>query len=268
MRIVRAITTGSLLVMALAASGQEPLSITGTATYRERMALPPNAVFEATLEDVSRADAPSRVIKIFRNEKPGNPPFPFTIAYDPSQIDEDHTYVVRVRVTIDGKLLFTTTQRYQVLTQGHGNEIGTMIVMQRVSKDLNMSGPRPAVTQSSSADEPLRETYWKLIELDGKPVTAADQQQEAHLIFRTQDRRLTGSGGCNRLMGNYLVEGSSMHLKGIASTMMACLHGTETEQAFIGALNKVESWKISGKYLELFGAGETLLARFEATAMK
>jgi hypothetical protein len=29
----------------------------GTAAYRERMALPPSAAFEATLEDVSRADA-------------------------------------------------------------------------------------------------------------------------------------------------------------------------------------------------------------------
>ncbi len=28
-------------------------TITGTASYRERMALPPGAVFEATLEDVS-----------------------------------------------------------------------------------------------------------------------------------------------------------------------------------------------------------------------
>jgi uncharacterized lipoprotein YbaY len=31
-------------------------SIQGTATYRERMAMPPAAVFEAALEDVSRAD--------------------------------------------------------------------------------------------------------------------------------------------------------------------------------------------------------------------
>lgn len=42
--------------------GLSPISfaqtITGTATYRERIALPANAVFEATLEDVSRADVP------------------------------------------------------------------------------------------------------------------------------------------------------------------------------------------------------------------
>ena len=37
-------------------------TIEGTATYRERMALPKGAVFEATLEDVSRADAPAVVV--------------------------------------------------------------------------------------------------------------------------------------------------------------------------------------------------------------
>ena len=43
------------------AAGQTPLAgqtgrtvVKGTATFRERMALPPNAVFEAQLEDVSR----------------------------------------------------------------------------------------------------------------------------------------------------------------------------------------------------------------------
>jgi putative lipoprotein len=37
-------------------------TIQGTATYRERMALPAGAAFEATLEDVSRADAPAETI--------------------------------------------------------------------------------------------------------------------------------------------------------------------------------------------------------------
>jgi uncharacterized lipoprotein YbaY len=35
-------------------------TVTGTATYRERIALPAGAVFEAILEDVSRADARPR----------------------------------------------------------------------------------------------------------------------------------------------------------------------------------------------------------------
>ena len=39
---------------------QAPSYVTGTASYLERMALPPGAVFEATLEDVSRAGKPQR----------------------------------------------------------------------------------------------------------------------------------------------------------------------------------------------------------------
>jgi putative lipoprotein len=47
------------------------------------MALPPGAVLEATLEDVSRADAAAEVIGQARVEEPGNPPIPFEIRYDP-----------------------------------------------------------------------------------------------------------------------------------------------------------------------------------------
>jgi heat shock protein HslJ len=61
-------------------------AIRGTATYRERMALPPGAVLEATLEDVSKADAAAEVIGRGQVENPGNPPIRFEIPYDPSRI--------------------------------------------------------------------------------------------------------------------------------------------------------------------------------------
>ena len=38
-------------------------AVRGTATWRERMALPPGAVLEAMVEDVSRADAPAEVTR-------------------------------------------------------------------------------------------------------------------------------------------------------------------------------------------------------------
>ena len=37
-------------------------TITGTVAYRERIALPPNAVVTIALEDVSLADAPAKVL--------------------------------------------------------------------------------------------------------------------------------------------------------------------------------------------------------------
>jgi len=83
-------------------------SVSGTATYRERMALPPDAVFEVRLEDVSRADAAAQVIAMTRIESPGNPPFAFTLDYDPASIDATHRYSIRARVLHGDDLLFTS----------------------------------------------------------------------------------------------------------------------------------------------------------------
>ena len=250
----------SLLGIAMTASGQGPLSLSGTATYRERMALPPDAVFEATLEDVSRADSVSRVIGGTRIERPGNPPFHFTISYDPAQILPAHTYAVRARVTEGGRLLFTTDQQYQVLTQGHGSDIAMMM--------LRRASGSPAGGPTTANGAPLRETYWKLVQLGDKPVTAADQQQEANLVFHTEGSRVTGSGGCNRLTGAYTADSQTLRFSRVASTMMACTQGMETETAFLGALDKVRSWKINGQQLDLYDANGKPLARFIAQAMK
>jgi len=109
------------------ASESPSAAVTGTATYRERMALPPDAVFEATLEDVSKADAPAQVISRTRKEHPGNPPFAFEIPYAPSEIDPTHTYSVRARITSNDELLFTTTQNYPVLTGGNQNPVTLLV---------------------------------------------------------------------------------------------------------------------------------------------
>jgi uncharacterized lipoprotein YbaY/uncharacterized lipoprotein NlpE involved in copper resistance len=105
------------------ASGQ----VQGTATYRERMALPPDAVFEATLEDVSKADAPAEVIGQTRLGRPGNPPFRFEITYDPTRIMANRRYVVRARILVHGKPFFISDQSYPVLTGGKGNEVALLL---------------------------------------------------------------------------------------------------------------------------------------------
>ena len=80
--------------------------------------MPAGAVFEATLEDVSRADAPASVIASTRLASPGNPPLKFSIAYDPARIVATNRYVVRAQITHDGKLLFTSDTAAPVITRG------------------------------------------------------------------------------------------------------------------------------------------------------
>jgi uncharacterized lipoprotein YbaY len=93
-------------------------TLEGTAAYRERIALPPDAVFEAVLEDVSRADAPAEVLGRAKIDPAGHPPFRFEIAYDDAAVRPGRRYVVRATVTHQGRLLFTTDRAYPVLGGG------------------------------------------------------------------------------------------------------------------------------------------------------
>ena len=52
------------IVLAACTTPRATTTRSGTATYRERIALPSAAVFEATLEEVSRADAPALLAKL------------------------------------------------------------------------------------------------------------------------------------------------------------------------------------------------------------
>jgi putative lipoprotein len=40
----------------------------------------------------------------------GGPPFAFAIDYDPNRIDERRRYALRASITLDGNLMFTTTE--------------------------------------------------------------------------------------------------------------------------------------------------------------
>jgi hypothetical protein len=86
-------------------------------------------------------------------------------------------------------------------------------------------------------------------------------------LLATVDR-VSGSSGCNRLMGGYRVEGEALTFDQLAGTRMACAEGMETEKAFLDALARVARWRISGDKLELLDAGGRLLATFEARDMK
>ena len=103
-------------------------AVTGTAGYRERIAMGPGVLFEARIEDVSRADAPSIVIGSMRIEDAGNPPYAFAIEYDASAIIDNHTYSVRASLSKDGALLFTTDTTVPVLTRDAPNAVNLTMV--------------------------------------------------------------------------------------------------------------------------------------------
>ena len=115
--------------------------VTGTASFRERIAPPPEAAFEAVIEDVSRADAPSIVIGRTVVANAGTPPYDFSIEYDPAEIDERHTYSVRTRLVDGERLLFTSDTMHPVITRG-----APLVVDVRMVKAESDGSPVPSRT--------------------------------------------------------------------------------------------------------------------------
>lgn len=126
MRIVPA-----ALVLALGAgapdAGAETLR--GTATWRERIALPPGSVFEAEIRDIARADAPAPVLARTGIAEPGQPPVAFAIDYDPAALDPRAIYALRATIRHDGRLLFTSDTILRVLRDGDPAHVEVPLVM-------------------------------------------------------------------------------------------------------------------------------------------
>ncbi|MCX9156292.1 YbaY family lipoprotein [Niveibacterium sp. 24ML] len=461
-RVSQALVTAAALAFCSLAGAA---TLSGSASYRERIALPPGAVFEATLEDVSRADAPSTVLGRAKIDPAGAPPFRFSIDYDEAAVVPGHRYTVRATVRHEGKLLFTTDRHYPVLdgkpatplelllrkvgggavpkpaagiaglpasfegtlpcadcegtrwhldlladqsyrlrieylgkadakpfdqigkwtyrgkpavlrlnsgssdvelftltadgaltkldrqgkpiastlnytlkrlpaytpfeprlvltgmyryladagvielcstgqtlpvaTEGDNaaleraysaarREPGTAYLVSiegRIAERAPMEGSgtrstvvvdrfielmpgRCAAAPDPAAPATLKDTYWKLELLGDTPVQVADKQREAHLVMHGEPSRVAGSGGCNRLMGGYVVKGNTLRFDKLASTMMACAGGMEQELRFMAALNKVTAWRIEGQQLSLLDADGKPLARLRAVALR
>lgn len=243
------------LVLLVLSSGKIfAASITGSAAYRERIALPPDATLEATIEDVSRVDAPATVIGRISVMPAGQVPIKFEIPYLESRLQPPHRYNVRVRITQGSQLLWTGTQSYPVLTHGQDTKVGP-IQLQRVS-------------DSERTARSLSDTYWRLTALGDLPVKLQIKAPEAHIILQATNNILAGSGGCNQLSGNYHLDGEKLSLGQVASTKRACLKGMEQEADFFKALEQTRTWKIEGSELVLGDEQGRVVARFQAENIK
>lgn len=117
---------------------------------------------------------------------------------------------------------------------------------------------------ATSADAPLRNTYWKLVRLGSQPVTAIAGQKEPHLILNPDISQFSGSGGCNGIGGQFAQSDELITLSLGPSTQMACASGMEQEQAFLRDLDRTRTWKIDGNRLIFADAYDTELLTFEA----
>lgn len=107
------------------------VAITGTVSYRERMALPPDAVLEAWMTDITPGIiVTQQLLAEARVPVDGRQvPIPFEMTFDPAIIAEDHDYGVRaVLRTADGTPLFESAEPVRVLTKGNPSHAELLLV--------------------------------------------------------------------------------------------------------------------------------------------
>ena len=82
----------------------------GIATYRQRIALPPDAVLIVRIQDVSLADAPATLIAEKRLPTEGRQvPLPYAIEYDPARVLPNRRVTVSGRIEdASGRLMWIT----------------------------------------------------------------------------------------------------------------------------------------------------------------
>jgi heat shock protein HslJ len=130
---------------------------------------------------------------------------------------------------------------------------------QKKTKETAMNN---ASSASPTGPQELIGTYWKLIELMGKPVTDAENRRAAYIYFR-EPNMMSSSGGCNTINGPYeVMPGNRIKFsENLASTMMAC-PDQQMETDFKRVLAQADNYAIADNKLSLNKARMAPLARF------
>ncbi len=131
----------------------------------------------------------------------------------------------------------------------------------------------PACASKTAAEKPMQsgamlvDTYWKLGQIGDRVITTPQGAREIYFTMESDNQRVAGFSGCNRMMGAYALNGSQLKFDQMAGTKMAC-PGTamETENEFLAIFPRVAKWEISGQTLRLLDDGGKTLATFQARA--
>ena len=183
------------------------LTVTGKATYRERMAAPKGSTLKVELSDTSRADAPSISLADWSDSlDDGGVPKTFTLRVNDA-LDPRGTYTLRATVTgPEGNLLWTTDTAHTVTTLA-----GLVKV-----DDLVMVKVQPA--PAAEAPHVSGQDY-KITAIGGNQVTGP----RPLTVSFGEDGRVGGFAGCNSFGGSFKEMNGTLTFGDLISTMMGCV---------------------------------------------
>ena len=101
--------------------------LTGTVSYRARIALPPDAVLKVALVEATRADAEAVPISEVSLARPGQVPIAFELPYPTARINAKRTYLVRATIEQGGEAKWSSTRRYPVITNDQPTKVDIVV---------------------------------------------------------------------------------------------------------------------------------------------
>lgn len=104
---------------------------------------------------------------------------------------------------------------------------------------------------------------WVVVRLGDQAVVAEEGGPEPYIVLQASTKEVAGHGGCNRLSGGYRIKGDRIELDEFATTRMACPK-SETEHAFLGALESVVRWRLIDNQLVLFDKSDAAVLQLES----
>jgi putative lipoprotein len=231
-----------------------PITISGSAAYRQRIALPPDATVIVTLEDISRADAAAEKLAETRIATQGaQVPIPFTLTVDRSALDPRYTYSVRVRIRdADGNLMWTTDTVHRVPGDPDSDQVdlGTLWLIQ-IDR---------AAARDDSAGSAITGVEWLVEDIGGRDVV--DDTRPTVLL--DTDGKIAGQAPCNRYTGSYELEGSVFGTSDIAVTARACPEPIGVQEVeFLAILRSAAALELTdeGRLVLSTATGESITAR-------
>ncbi|MCA0939650.1 META domain-containing protein [Salipiger pacificus] len=209
----------------------------------EGASLPPEALLEVELLDVSRADAPAEVLSSHRYRIEVLPAI-VKLPYDDAQIDDRMSYVVAGKVREGETVVLRTTTAFPAITRD--------------------APARPEIVLEQMASAPVADMpritgiEWAAFEIGGRMLVTEDPPSMAF----NDDGGFSMYGGCNRFSGRAEIgDGTLTIVQPLAGTRRACPEPRmKLDQDMVAALEQATGYVRNGKNLSLTNAsGVTVL---------
>jgi len=121
----------------------------------------------------------------------------------------------------------------------------------KANASSSASNPTPAPMAS------IIGTRWNLATVAGEAIRQPEGKENPYLSV-AEDNRLTGFGGCNKLMGTVKLDGNAIAFPGVGSTKMYCKETQAVETSFMNALRATNAFALEGDKLTLLDGSKEL----------